>query len=53
MTRRYACFADADCFVCEDLVELGHGFDALRIIDAWGVAKGMKQVVPERKAPDE
>jgi hypothetical protein len=44
-TRRYACFDETDCFACDDLGEIEQPLEALRIIDAWQVARGMKQAI--------
>jgi hypothetical protein len=42
-TKRYACFGATNSFTCDDLNEIDQPAEELRIIDAWDVARSMKQ----------
>ena len=45
-TKRYACFDATNSFTCDDLDEIDQPVEELRIIDAWDVARTMKQALP-------
>jgi hypothetical protein len=44
-TRRYACFTDSRTVLCDDLAELAASEEGV-VIDAWSIAKLMKQSMP-------
>jgi hypothetical protein len=45
-TKRYLCFGDSSCFVCDDLEEVDVPLASLKIVDAWSIAEKMKQHLP-------